>query len=415
MDLLLTDAFLKFGKQLWLGKTNPKKIHKIWDLNRKDISITQLLQQVISKNDLEIALNQLRPKNPIYKQLIKAAKEEKKLIATDTSKIIKISSGKMIKPNTTDSRIPDIKARLQQLGYLKSIDTSNTNSENTLEAVKVFQKDHGLMIDGIIGNATISNLNMTPKDWYDVIQVNLERWRWYPRDLGENYILINIANFRLELFLNGKLKEEHKVVVGLPSRETPVFEDEIENIVLNPSWYIPPTIKSKDVIPGARKDPNYINRKHLNVISRNGEFLDPAAIDWSSKEVYSYQFKQNPGSANPLGKVKINFPNKHLVYLHDTNSKALFEDNARSHSSGCIRVQDAVDLAKLLVSDQEAYSSDKIDELLDTGKTRYINLTKPLKIYIFYWTAWQENGKTHFTYDIYNKDPAILKALNSKP
>jgi len=415
LDILLTDSFLKFGKQLWLGKTNPKKIHEIWDLKRKGVSITQLLQQAIIENDLEVVLKELRPKNPIYHQLINAAKEERKRIAANVSTFEKIPSGKMIKPDHSDLRIPAINNRLYQLGYLKVRDTSKINSETTQQAIKDLQQEHGLMIDGIIGDATIATLNMTPNDWYDVIQANLERWRWYPRDLGENYILINVANFKLELILNGKLKEEHKVVVGSPARETPVFEDEIENIVLNPSWYIPPTIKSKDVIPGARKNSNYISKKHLIVFSRNGEKLDPSTINWNSKEVYTYQFKQDPGSANPLGQVKINFPNKHLIYLHDTNSKALFENNSRSHSSGCVRVEGAVKLAKLLVSDQKAYNSDKIDELLESGKTRYINLSKPLKIYIFYWTAWQENGKTHFTQDIYNNDQAILKALKATP
>jgi len=414
LDIYLTDAFFKFGKQLWLGKTNPKKIHKIWDLNRNDISISQLLSEAVSKKDIEVALKQLRPKNPIYNQLILAAKEEQKIILSDTSRAIKIASGKMIKPGNSDSRIPNIKKRLQQLGYVEKVDTSSINSEASEKAIKAFQKDHGLMVDGIVGNATISNLNMTPKDWYDIIQVNLERWRWYPRDLGNDYILVNVANYKLQFILNGKLKEEHKIVVGIPSRETPVFSDEIENIVLNPSWYIPPTIKNKDVIPGARKDPNYINKKHLNVISKSGERLDPSNIDWNSNQVYTYRFKQDPGSANPLGQVKINFPNKHLIYLHDTNSKSLFENNARSHSSGCVRVQGVIELAKLLVSDQKAYDSDKIDELLASGKTRYINLSKPLKIYIFYWTAWRENGVTHFTHDIYNNDQAILKALNSQ-
>ena len=413
LDIYLTDAFFKYGKQLWYGKTNPKKLHEIWDLTRKKISISKLLNASIDKNDLSFAIKKLGPINPIYNELILAAKEQSILMEKDSAKIMKIETGKTIKPESSDPRMPIIKARLQQLGYLKDADTSSVNSKTSEKAIKAFQQDHGLMIDGIIGNATLYNLNKSAKDWYNILQVNLERWRWYPRELGADYILVNVADFKLEFIKNGKFKEEHKIVVGLPSRATPVFSDEIENIVLNPSWYIPPTIKTKDVIPGARKDPNYINKKHLNVISQSGERLDPLNVNWNSKEVYSYRFKQDPGSANPLGQVKINFPNKHLIYLHDTNSKSLFSNNARSNSSGCVRVEGVIDLAKELLSDQKQYNSDKVDELLASGKTRYIKLTTPVKIYIFYWTAWRENGKTHFTHDIYNDDEKILKALNT--
>ena len=413
LDFLLTDAFFKFGNDLLNGKIDPKNLPKTWDLPKNRRNQVRLLNLAVDKSNLEIALSRLRPTNPIYQKLIVASREYRKL-KNDSPGFDEIEKGPSIKPEMQDQRLLNIQVRLKVLGYLKPTDTlSNSYSIAVQEAIKQLQKENGLIVDGIIGKKCIDLLNQGFDKRAEQILVNLERWRWFPRDLGAHYILINIANFKLQVVNENKIIRTHKIIVGRESRKTPIFSEEIEFLDFNPSWYIPPTIKNKDVIPGARRNPSYLVKKNIDVYNSIGQKLNPFQIDWSSGAVGSYQYKQDPGSSNPLGEVKISFPNKYIVYLHDTSTKSLFEENFRAQSSGCIRVQNAVDLAKYLISDQEEFTSEEIDKIIEKGTTKRIYMKQKVHVYIFYWTAWREDGKTRFTDDIYNYDEATYKALKN--
>ena len=410
-DYLLTDAFFKFGNHLLNGKINPKNLPKTWDITKNNRNQVKLLNQAVDKTNLELALSQLRPTHPIYQNLITASREYEKL-KNNFSGFEEIEKGIIIKPGMLDQRLLKIQVRLKALGYLKPVDTmSNSYSETVQEAIKQFQLENGLMVDGIIGNKSIGQLNQGFDKRAEQIQVNLERWRWFPRDLGSHYILINIANFQLQVVKGNKTISTHKIMVGKESRKTPIFSSEIEFLDFNPSWHIPPTIKNRDVIPGARRNPSYLVNKNIDVYNNIGQKLSPFQIDWSSSAVRSYQYKQDSGPGNPLGQVKLSFPNKYIVYMHDTPSKSLFEENSRTQSSGCIRVENAVDLAKYLLSDQKEITSEEIDKIIDKGTTKRIYMDQKVNVHIFYWTAWRENGKTRFTDDIYNYDEATYKAL----
>tara|TARA_R100001369_G_scaffold21881_3_gene39745 strand:+ start:50516 stop:52156 length:1641 start_codon:yes stop_codon:yes gene_type:complete len=417
LDVLLTDAYFQYSNHLLNGKIEPRKIHEVFDIPRNEASFTNLLKQSLEANDFEVAFKKIRPTNPIYTQLISALKEfkEKK---EEFEEFKDIEEGDLIKPGMQDGRMPKIKFRLMALGYLKNIDPfTYDHSEAVQEAIKNLQLDNGLLADGIVGNSTIALLNIDYKDRYNQILANLERWRWYPRDLGEHYILVNIANYQLEVLKNDEVVSSHKTMVGTDVRKTPIFSEEIKYIVFNPTWTIPPTIKSKDVIPGVRKNIDYLSKKHLNVYNANGERLDPSEIDWNNNRVNSYTYRQNPGGSNPLGVVKIIYPNKHLIYLHDTPSKSLFSRNSRAQSSGCIRVEAALELAQYLLEDQPEYISEKIEEIIATGKTTQVKMKQHVKVHHFYWTAWLENGKPKFTEDIYKYDKKIISELlkDSKP
>lgn len=411
LDMLLTDAFFKFMDHLYNGKVDPKNLHRIWDVPKKQSAKLKLLEAAIKENNLEIALNQLRPVHPVYKDLIAAEKEYREL-KEDAENFKKIEQGALIKPGKQDQRLGDIHFRLLHLGYLKSLKIgSSLYDDETVEAIKKIQKENGLLADGIIGNKTIELLNKGYEDRYDQILVNLERWRWFPRDLGSHYILVNIANFKLQVVREKDTISTHKTIVGRASRKTPVFSEEIDYLIFNPSWTIPPTIKNQDVIPGVRKNPNYLRNKNIQVFNSHGEKLDPSKIDWSKSDVKSFIYKQPPGSSNPLGKVKIMYPNRYLVYLHDTPSQSIFDQNSRAQSSGCIRVENAIDLSKYLLQDQPEYSSEVIESIIKKRAVKRIEIKQKVKIHHFYWTAWRENGVTTFTDDIYNYDDAILNAL----
>ncbi len=411
LDVLLTDTFLKFGGHLLNGILDPRELHSIWDTPKNEVNLMGLLKEVTDKNDLDIAMDKLRPSHLVYKQLIASSKEYNDL-RTKSQDWIDIPSGEMIKHNKKDERIPLIQERLKTLGYLDTISSGLTENTGSIQkAIENFQGDNGLQADGIIGNSTIELLNMDYQKRFEQIQVNLERWRWYPRDLGEHFIIVNIANFNLNVVKDNDTVHTHRTMVGTEARKTPVFSEEIKFIVFNPTWTIPPTIQNDDVIPGMRRNSGYLASKKINVYDRSGNQVDPSRINWSSDEAKAYTYMQNPGAANPLGRVKIMYPNEYFIYLHDTPSQALFERNSRDQSSGCVRVEYAVDLAKYLLSDQDEYSSGVIDGIIAKGTTKQINMKQKVNVHHFYWTAWREDGETRFTADIYDYDKNTYEAL----
>ena len=412
LEILLTDSFIQLSQDLATGKLNPKEIYEIWGTPLNKVDPKALLKQAIADSNIDKALESVKPKHVVYQGLKNALKEFKK---TDwrNAPATKISDGKLIRPGESDERIFSVTKRLSELGYYKGrIDSTNTKFNDSIQnALKEFQKDHDLQIDALLGNATIKNLNFTKEDRLHQLLINMERWRWYPRDLGDHYIIVNIPNYELSVVKDNDTVRTHKTMVGTDVRKTPIFSDEIGYIIYNPTWTIPPTIKKNDVIPGAKRDAGYLKRKNLNVYDGSGNMLDPSNIDWSSSKALSYTYRQPAGPSNPLGVVKIIYPNEYMIYLHDTPSKKLFDNNARAESSGCVRVQDALGLAEYLISDQNKYDSEKIEDILKSRKTTEIALTQKVQVHHFYWTAFQKKDTIKFIDDIYDLDSKLWELL----
>ena len=412
MEILLTDAFFEYGSHLYHGKLDPESMYEIWGVERKQKDLQKILQDAAEKGNIEDAITDLKPKHQVYSELKKALKEYEKLKEEESS-IKKIPEGELIKPGEKDERIAAIAARLKKLNFLEEDYTSKENlyDEKLQDAVNKFQHKKGLQTDAILGNSTIRELNMSPEDRYLQILANLERWRWYPRDLGEHYILINIPAYELTVVKDGNTVREHKVIAGTKERPTPIFSDSLQYIVLNPEWNIPSTIKNEDVIPAASKNPDYLSSRNMSVLSPDGEAIDPSTINWSGDEVQSYRFVQESGPSNPLGRVKIIYPNDYAIYLHDTPSKNLFKQNERAESSGCVRVQNVLDLANYVLKDQEDWDMERINEVIASGETTQVPVKSPIRVHHFYWTAWRDNGNTVFTEDVYELDNEIYTAL----
>ncbi len=412
LEILLTDAFFQLAHDLGTGKLNPKEIYDIWGSPVNEIDTQALLKSAIAKENITESLESIKPDHIVYRGLKKALKEFKK---TDwrNAPATSISTGKLIKPGESDDRMFSITKRLYELGFYKGkIDSTNTRYNDSIQnALKEFQKEHDLQIDGLLGNTTIKNLNYTKEDRLHQMLINLERWRWYPRDLGEHYIIVNIPNYELTVVKDGDTIRSHKTMVGTEVRRTPVFSDEIGYIIYNPTWTIPPTIKKNDVIPGASRDINYLKRKNIKIYDGSGKIIDPADVNWNSSKARSYTYRQPAGPSNPLGIVKIIYPNEYMIYLHDTPSKKLFANNARAQSSGCVRVEDALGLAGYLLSDQEKYDEEKIEEILKSGKTTEIKVTQNVKVHHFYWTAFQKEDTIKYIDDIYDLDQELWELL----
>lgn len=412
LDLILSDAFLTYARHLYYGKLEPAELHEFWGVNRQEKDFAALLQQGVEKNEIPMILEDLKPSHEVY-QGLKKSLEDYRNRKSEGDSIIQIPQGEIIEPGQADERIPAIAERLQQLQVYKA-DTSamgNTYSESLVEAVKKFQQSKSIQTDGIIGNATIDELNKGPEDVYNQILANLERWRWYPRDLGEHYILINIPQFKLAVVKDGDTIREHNVIAGAKERPTPIFSDTINHLVINPTWTVPPTIKSEDVIPKMAADRSYLSKNNMIVTGPGGEQVNPSRVDWNSSEASKYNFTQKAGPNNPLGRVKIMYPNKYLIYLHDTPAKSLFNQTERAESSGCVRVENAIDLAAYTVENQPEWTQDKIQEIIASGETTTVTVDRPIQVHHFYWTAWRAGNETVVINDVYGLDEQIYTKL----
>jgi len=233
--------------------------------------------------------------------------------------------------------------------------------------------------------------------------------------IGEDFIIVNIAGFRAYLVSDGELAWDTKVQVGKPYHQTPVFRDEMTYVVMNPTWTVPYSIATKEMLPRIQGDPDYFKTRTFDVKNRAGENVNPDSIDWSqlSRGNFPYTFVQRPGPANALGRIKFIFPNEHAVYLHDTPSKSLFGRSERAFSHGCIRTQKPFDFAERLLA-PVGWDRARIDAQIESEETKTVHLAEPLPVLLLYWTAdIGPNGESWFFKDIYERDQRVLDALEA--
>lgn len=407
---LLSSAFLKYASHLSNGKLNPKEIYLDWEIKKNRIKGDSLLNTALENNDFQKIIENCKPKHNIYSYLKKALEIVNTYPEDDFTPIV--TTGKFDFGDKNETII-SIKKRLQYWNDLSKNDTlTDTYNEIMLDAVKKFQTRHGLEPDGIIGKGTLTALNFTKDQRRKQIIVNLERWRWFPRDLGIDHIVVNIPNYYLHAVQNTDTIKTHKVVVGTEKRKTPILSSKIDNIVFNPTWTVPPTIMKEDLIPGTQKSRNYISSRNITIYNRKGEEVSLGSWNFSNAE--NYRYVQSPGENNALGFVKINFPNDHLVYLHDTNHRDYFVKNFRALSSGCVRVENPLLLAEYLLFKKEGYNAAKIDSILYFKKTKTVKIEEEFNVHILYFTAWYEKGQLEFRNDVYNYDPELYLRLSNQ-
>lgn len=312
-----------------------------------------------------------------------------------------IGNGFNLQNGMRHRRVYALRQRLMLSGDYDPLDINSEKlfDEKLADAVLRFQLRHGLEVDGIVGPKTLAAMNVPVESRLRQIKANMERWRWIPHNLGRRHILVNIADFTLKVYENSQKVLESRVVVGKPHRSTPVFSDSVEYLVLNPYWYLPETIIVEDVAPNMIANPDYLARKRIKVFavgSNEKQELDTAAIDWAgiSKENLPYKLRQEPGPLNALGRVKIMFPNKFSIYLHDTPRQELFQKTSRDFSSGCIRVENPVELVSYLLGNDPLWSVENILASMESGEGQGVTLPEQIPIHILYWTAWaDEEGK----------------------
>lgn len=310
-----------------------------------------------------------------------------------------VPPGPALKPGARGDRVEALRARLAAAAEAEGADPlPDTRRPEVFdasleEAVRAFQERHGLKADGIAGASTLAELNRTAEEQIRKIEVNLERWRRMPADLGERHVLVNIAAFRLDAIEDGRSVLDMRVIVGQTHTRTPVVSSAIERVVLNPSWYVPKSIASKEIWPKGR---SYLRRNGFEVLP-DGKL-------------------RQPGENNSLGKVKFWFPNRFGVYLHDTPSRSLFDRAVRALSHGCVRVERPADLAAWALRDHPEWSPEAIQYALDEGREKAVELPEPIPVHLAYWTAWvDDEGTLRFSQDVYDQDRDIAASLKPSP
>jgi L,D-transpeptidase YcbB len=417
-DVLMTEALLRLAYHLSFGKVDPETFDAQWNYERTlaSMDVAQEVEDALASEDVYQRVAALKPAHPLYAGL---KRELQRYRAAETAPTTALPPGPTLKPGMSDERAPQLRARLVETGDLAGDGSSDSLSYDPAlaTAVRSFQERTGLESDGVIGPGTLAELNTPAAERVRQLRVNLDRARVVLQDLPHDFVVVNIAGFMIYFVRGDAVVWSSRVQVGKTYRRTPIFRSDISYVVLNPTWTVPPGIIEKDILPAAQRDPSSITRKGLRVLAADGRELDPAAIDWSRFRGghIPYTLRQDPGPSNALGRVKLMFPNPYLVYLHDTPSQSLFDRAERAFSSGCVRVERAMELTELVLDDKERWNRDALGRALENGRTQNITLKKRVPVLLTYWTAWVDpEGRVNFRRDLYGQDAKWAQALDAE-
>ncbi|OGD21677.1 MAG: hypothetical protein A2W03_17225 [Candidatus Aminicenantes bacterium RBG_16_63_16] len=421
LEMLLTDSFFLCGSHLVHGQVNPETIQSEWFIKGRTEDLAAALEKGLAGGDIPGALDSLRPSHAVYRGLRKAFRDYTAIVAAGGWPAF--PAGPKLKRGDRDPRIGALRTSPAAMGdHSPPAGADQLFFDSGLEeSVVAFQRRHGLEPDGVVGLNTSAALNVPAHQRLTQIRANLERWRWITHDLGDPYILINVADFRVSVVEGGKEVLSMAAIVGRPYRRTPDFSGKLSYIEINPSWTVPPKLAREDILPKTRENPGYLNDKGIRIFENwtaGAREIDPDGVDWAQVDPdrMSYKFRQDPGPQNALGRIKFMFPNKFDVYLHDTPDRGLFSRAVRNFSSGCIRVEKPVELAEYIIRDSPEWDREKLLAAMEAGETRIIRLRNSLSVNLLYWTAWlADDAKVHFREDIYLRDAAIFRALEQNP
>ncbi|MEP7372477.1 MAG: L,D-transpeptidase family protein [Chitinophagaceae bacterium] len=404
-ELLLTDAFVQIVKDIKLGRLPQDSLTQRKDSVLSDEFYMQQFQQAQQKGSLTGVFQSLEPPHMGYRALKDGIKQF--LDSADYKVYTNVPSRK-----DTANFKEALKKRLSEGGYFAN-DSLSTDSIQLIQAVKAFQQSKGITVDGKAGEGTIRMLNFSDREKFVRIAISLDRYKMLPDTLPSRYIWVNLPAFYMQLIQDDSVLITSKIVCGKSLTRTPLLTSAISNLVTYPQWTIPESIITKEVLPGIKRDSNYLLKKGYSLIDSKGDEVNPNTVDWSKyKKGIPYKVVQGSGDENALGILKFNFPNKYAVYLHDTNQRYLFERDMRSLSHGCVRVQQWEKLAYNIVryDNEEKYSDgpspveDSLTTWLQRKEKHTIPVRKKLPLFIRYFTCEGKNGKLLFYDDIYGED-----------
>ena len=317
-----------------------------------------------------------------------------------------VPKGPKLGPGASGPEVALLRKRLAVTGDLDAtLQAGASYDEAVVAAVRRFQSRHGLTETGSVGPLTFEALNVPAETRVRQLTASMERLAGTSFIFAQRYVVVNIPAAVVEAVADGRVERRYVAVVGKPERPSPTLITNITAVNLNPTWTVPLSIVKKDIVPKMRTDPSYLARMHMRLLDGGGNEIDPAQVDWDSDRVPAFAIRQDAGSWNALGALRIDMPNAHSVYMHDTNHKSLFNSDYRFQSSGCARVADPRDLAVWLLQDNEGWSRREIDAGIATGKRIDIRLTRTMPVAWIYLTGWATaDGVVHFRKDVYDHD-----------
>lgn len=407
LEILLTTTFFKYSKKVFTGiYANPNNLDWYIPKNKKNAQV--LLDSLVVSNGSN---SSWEPSNKYY-----IALKQKLIEYREIDK--KGGFPKVVLPKNSlsiakkDSSLLKVKSYLVLSGDLKNNDKSIVFDNLLVKAISRFQTRMGLNNQGILGEATVKEMNVPISLRIKQIMINMERLRWFPDEVENNFLLINIPEYKLHVFENKIKVMDFKVVVGKEATKTNIFKGNISQIILNPYWNVPTSIVRKEMLPKLKQNSNYLAKNNMELLSGN-TIIDPSTVNWSD---YSgsipYSVRQKPGDDNALGKMKFIFPNNFSIYLHDTPSRNIFNESKRAFSHGCIRVENPLKLALYILRSSPNWNQKKIQLSIDNKKTTTIQIKPTLPVYIVYFTAWIGNsGEINFRNDLYNMDKQLEKEI----
>ncbi|MEZ5781194.1 MAG: L,D-transpeptidase family protein [Rhizobiaceae bacterium] len=311
-----------------------------------------------------------------------------------------------LKLGMSDPSVSELRKRLMISGDLsRSAGISNAFDTYVDGAVKRFQARHGLPDDGVMGKYTYAAMNVSAPVRLGQLETNLVRLRSMSGFLGDRYVMVNVPAAQIEAVEGDRVVLRHTAIVGKIDRQTPILNSKINEIIVNPYWNAPESIVRKDIIPLMRKNPQYLADNNIRILGPDGNEIDPVTIDWNTEDAAKFRFRQDPGKINAMASVKINFPNPHATYMHDTPQQSLFNKLMRFDSSGCVRVQNVRDLVTWLLKNTPGWDRQHFEQTIKSGVSTPVALTDPVPVYFTYISAWSTgDGVVHFRDDIYGRD-----------
>src|SRR5438093_2793137 len=372
-DLRLTYMFMRYATHLLQGRVDPSEVDSHWFGRQRQVDLPDLLARALDSGDVADALRSVLPRHPQYAALKKELARYRAIAAHGGWPAVPASA--RLRKGIRGPEVAALRARLAAEGDLARAG-GDVFDDAVEQAQKRFEKRYGLSEDGVLGPEDVAAMNVPAEDRARQIELNLERWRWLPEELGDRYILVNIPTFQLEAIERGKVTLAMRVVAGKADETpTPIFSDDMTEVVFSPYWNVPTSILRKETIPAVLRDPGYLERNDLEVV-QSGHVVPASNVDWSDPDL-RVQIRQRPGAKNSLRLVKFLFPNKFDVYLHDTPAGSLFARLERDFSHGCVRVERPVELAQWVLRDQPEWTAPaRIDGAMHAGREQHLALKR---------------------------------------
>ncbi|SEP58646.1 Murein L,D-transpeptidase YcbB/YkuD [Faunimonas pinastri] len=405
-------AVARYASNLAGGRFSPENLDSVIGEKPWHPAANDVLSKLSASASPAADMDAFQPPQQQYAELKEKLGE---ILRGSETPAISVASGKTLRVGMQDARVATLRERLA----VPADAEPNLYDQPVADAVSAFQAEHHLKANGVLSAATVTALNGGKANAADLplLVANMERWRWMPRDMGAFNVTVNVPEFQLRIFDNGKVVHQTRVVVGKSDHQTPLFSNAIQYLVVNPYWNVPSSIITKEMMPSIRANPvGYFKRHNYQVLRKIGGRtveVSPASIDWGTVNPRTLTIRQDPGDQNALGKIKFLFPNDYAVYLHDTPSKSFFARDMRALSHGCVRVDNPMDFADALLAHNPQWNAARLKKMFG-DKERWVKLDNTIPVHLAYFTAWvDEGGNLRRFADVYGVDRQVLRALGS--